>query len=75
LLSFKYDFLGPLQEFFSFEASYNSVRCLATQTQRVKNPYGNKNIVLVDAVRTPFIPSMTDYKDLMPHDLARTALM
>jgi acetyl-CoA acyltransferase len=38
------------------------------------NPF-NKNIVLVDAVRTPFLPSGTDYKDLMPHDLARNALM
>ena len=31
--------------------------------------------MLVDAVRTPFLPSGTDYKDLMPHDLARNALM
>ena len=30
---------------------------------------------MVDAVRTPFLPSFTDYKDLMPHDLARTALL
>ncbi len=42
--------------------------------EELKNPYG-KNIVLVDAVRTPFLPSGTDYKDLMPHDLARTALL
>jgi len=34
----------------------------------------HKNIVLVDAVRTPFLMSGTDYAKLMPHDLARTAL-
>ena len=33
-----------------------------------------RNIVLVEGVRTPFLQSMTQYKDLMPHDLARTAL-
>uniref|UniRef100_A0AAY5ERS0 Trifunctional enzyme subunit beta, mitochondrial n=1 Tax=Electrophorus electricus TaxID=8005 RepID=A0AAY5ERS0_ELEEL len=35
---------------------------------------GVKNIVLVDGVRTPFLQSGTTYADLMPHDLARTAL-
>jgi len=34
-----------------------------------------KNIVLVDAVRTPFLMSGTDYVKLMPHDLARGALL
>ena len=34
-----------------------------------------KNIVLVDAVRTPFLLSSTSYKNLMPHDLARNALL
>lgn len=58
-----------------FSASYTTFsRCLATQAHKLKNPYA-KNIVLVDAVRTPFLPSGTDYKDLMPHDLARTALL
>merc|ERR1712088_233181 len=33
-----------------------------------------KNMVLVDGVRTPFLPSGTDYKNLMPHDLQRYAL-
>uniref|UniRef100_A0A6M2DKI0 acetyl-CoA C-acyltransferase n=1 Tax=Xenopsylla cheopis TaxID=163159 RepID=A0A6M2DKI0_XENCH len=36
---------------------------------------GNQNIVLVDGVRTPFLLSGTDYSKLMPHDLARHALM
>jgi len=35
---------------------------------------GGRNIVLVEGVRTPFLVSGTDYKDLMPHDLARGAL-
>ncbi|KAK4017969.1 hypothetical protein OUZ56_000042 [Daphnia magna] len=34
-----------------------------------------KNIVLVDAVRTPFLLSGTNYAKLMPHDLARNALL
>jgi len=33
-----------------------------------------KNLVLVDGVRTPFLQSGTDYKNLMPHDLQRYAL-
>merc|ERR1719350_289544 len=33
-----------------------------------------KNMVLVDGVRTAFLPSGTDYKNLMPHDLQRYAL-
>ncbi|KAB0799330.1 hypothetical protein PPYR_07210 [Photinus pyralis] len=34
-----------------------------------------KNIVLIDGVRTPFLMSGTDYSKLMPHDLARHALL
>jgi len=33
-----------------------------------------KNIVLVDGVRTPFLTSGSDYKDMMPHDLQREAI-
>lgn len=33
-----------------------------------------QNIVLVEAVRTPFVQSGTVFQDLMPHDLARHAL-
>lgn len=53
--------------------SLNNLRYASTQSKTSRNPYG-KNIVLVDAVRTPFLPSGTDYKELMPHDLARNAL-
>lgn len=35
---------------------------------------GVPNVVLVDGVRTPFLMSGTDYKNLMPHDLARGSL-
>lgn len=34
-----------------------------------------KNIVLVDGIRTPFLLAGTDYSKLMPHDLARQALL
>jgi len=34
-----------------------------------------KQVVLVDAVRTPFLLAGTDYSKLMPHDLARYALI
>lgn len=34
-----------------------------------------KNVVLVEGVRTPFLQSGSDYKDVMAHDLARTALL
>lgn len=53
-----------------------SVRCLAAQasTKAVQDKTG-KNIVFVDGVRTPFLPSGTDYQKLMPHELARHALM
>ncbi|KAL3314708.1 hypothetical protein Ciccas_006668 [Cichlidogyrus casuarinus] len=33
-----------------------------------------KDVVLIDGVRTPFLMSDSEYKKLMPHDLARYAL-
>lgn len=35
----------------------------------------NKNIVLVDGVRTPFLPSYTEFKDLLAYELSRNALL
>uniref|UniRef100_A0A667GMY3 Trifunctional enzyme subunit beta, mitochondrial n=1 Tax=Lynx canadensis TaxID=61383 RepID=A0A667GMY3_LYNCA len=34
-----------------------------------------RNIVVVEGVRIPFLQSGTSYKELMPHDLARAALL
>jgi len=50
------------------------IRCLSTASPRVKDKTG-KNIVFVDGVRTPFLLSGTDYSSLMPHQLAKEALM
>lgn len=36
-------------------------------------PYSGKNIVLVEAVRTPFLMAGTDFAELMPHDMQRLA--
>jgi len=47
---------------------------LASRTFSSSRPAEQKNMVLVDGVRTPFLPSGTDYKNLMPHDLQRYAL-
>jgi hypothetical protein len=35
----------------------------------------SKNIVFVDGVRTPFLPSYTEFKDLMAYELGRNALL
>ncbi|VDO13110.1 unnamed protein product, partial [Haemonchus placei] len=60
-----------------FGGSLQSVRCLATATAAaVKKPSTSTgpNIVLVDAVRTPFVMSGTVFKDLWAVDLQREAL-
>uniref|UniRef100_H2ZAK1 Trifunctional enzyme subunit beta, mitochondrial n=1 Tax=Ciona savignyi TaxID=51511 RepID=H2ZAK1_CIOSA len=58
-----------------------SVRCLSsTRNQSAKKSratLGNsnaRNVVLVEGVRTPFLMSGTQYKNLMPHDLQREAI-
>ncbi|XP_069461680.1 trifunctional enzyme subunit beta, mitochondrial [Ambystoma mexicanum] len=45
-----------------------------TRSKKTLSKPGVKNVVVVDGVRTPFLLSGTSYADLMPHDLARTAL-
>ncbi|KAG5313123.1 ECHB enzyme, partial [Acromyrmex insinuator] len=40
-----------------------------------KSDNASKNIVYIDGVRTPFLPSGTDYKKLMAYDLATHSLM
>ena len=47
---------------------------LASRTFSTSRPSDQKNLVLVEGVRTPFLQSGTDYKNLMPHDLQRYAL-
>jgi acetyl-CoA acyltransferase len=49
------------------------VVCLADARETEKKSW-KENIVLVDAVRTPFTVSGTDFKTLKPHDLLREAI-
>lgn len=51
-----------------------STSSVAYQKKTLADKTG-KNIVLVDGVRTPFLTSFSDYAKLMPHDLAREAMM
>lgn len=60
----------------SAQAKPNETAAKAAPKRAVKKYNGQvkQNIVLVDAVRTPFLMSGTDYLEMMPHDLARAAL-
>lgn len=51
--------------------------CMATAAGNKKtlNKQGRPNIVFVDGVRTPFVQSGTVFKNLMPHELQKTALL
>jgi len=69
--------------FLTFQNKLQSVRhlntspCLgaaAAKGKRSLEKKGVRNVVLVEGVRTPFLMSGTDYKGLMPHDLARAAI-
>merc|ERR1719266_1867163 len=53
---------------------FNSARGIAGKTFATSTQC-QKNMVLVEGVRTPFLTSSTDYKSLMPHDLQRMALV
>ena len=46
-----------------------------SRTLATSSVAAQKNMVLVDGVRTPFLQSSTDYKNLMPHDLQRMAMV
>merc|ERR1711976_810712 len=72
--------------FLTLPGKLQCVRCLSATPSLAKaaaapapkhslEKKGVKNILLVEGVRTPFLMSGTDYKDVMPHDLARAALM
>jgi len=47
----------------------------ATKSKKTLGQPGRPNIVFVEGVRTPFMPSGKEYKSLMPHDLQRAALL
>ncbi|XP_072263376.1 trifunctional enzyme subunit beta, mitochondrial isoform X1 [Pyxicephalus adspersus] len=55
-------------------SSQLQVPAVQTKSKKTLAKPGVKNIVIVDGVRTPFLLSGTTFADLMPHDLARTAL-
>lgn len=46
----------------------------ASNPKKLVNQHA-KNIVLVDGVRTPFLPSFSQFKDLLAYELARNALL
>jgi len=50
-------------------------RYLAGNADKQLSRPGGKNIVFIEGVRTPFLQSGTDFQKLMPHDLARYALL
>lgn len=52
-----------------------SVRLASTAPARKAKHQFDKNIVLIDGVRTPFLPSFSAYKDLLAYELARNALL
>lgn len=58
-----------------FSTCTPTLNAAAAKTKASLAKPNHKNIVLVDAVRTPFLLSGTNYAKLMPHDLARAALM
>jgi len=74
-------YLSNVQKISRVAFNYNryAVRSLSTTSSTFQKKTlpdtSGKNIVLVDGVRTPFLLSFTDYSKLMPHDLARQALL
>jgi len=57
-----------------FKHAFSTSAALPAATKKSLAKKGVPNVVLVDGVRTPFLLSGTDYKNLMPHDLARGSL-
>jgi hypothetical protein len=73
--------MGSIKKLIIAALIVSGARCIGTsapqlaQTKKTVQDKTGKNVVLVDAVRTPFLLSGTSYSKLMPHDLARGALM
>ncbi|XP_058020695.1 trifunctional enzyme subunit beta, mitochondrial [Ahaetulla prasina] len=59
----------------SFSCSSQLFATVQAKSKKTLAKNGMKNIVVVDGVRIPFLQSGTSYADLMPHDLARAALI
>jgi len=53
----------------------STARCASAATAVKAKHQHNRNIVLVDGVRTPFLPSGTQFKDMLAYELAREALL
>lgn len=52
-----------------------TARSINTSSTAQKSNNDKPNIVLVDGVRTPFLMAYTSYKNMMPHELGREALL
>lgn len=63
--------IGPLH---MVSCCFSSSKISATSKQTFSKP-DRPNIVLVDAVRTPFLQSRTMFKNMMAMDLQRAALL
>ncbi|XP_068084136.1 trifunctional enzyme subunit beta, mitochondrial [Anabrus simplex] len=74
------NFVKPVLNGNVYTVPLGAVRCISTSRTN-KAPRKSipdrtgKNVVFVDAVRTPFLQSGTQYAKLMPHDLARHSLI
>ncbi len=64
--------MPSLLRFASTAVKPQSVSVPTTPKHTVRKP-GGKDIVLVEGVRTPFLVSGTDFKGLMPHEIATEA--
>jgi len=51
------------------------LRCFSATSSAQNQQQTRPNIVLVDGVRTPFLTAFSSYKNMMPHDLGKEALL
>lgn len=67
--------LTTKQGFTKYGTAKNFWKVLANRSYAAKSSNVAKNIVFIDGVRTPFLQSGTNYKNLMAYDLARHSLV
>lgn len=63
--------------YFTASSVWNAAGAAQTSSTKSKKTLAKqnvRNVVLVEGVRTPFLLSGTEYKDLMPHNLATKSL-